>query len=54
MSIENVKSNLKRHIDKLHEDIRNHVCEKCGYSAPIRKGSLEAVHEKKMSHVQSS
>ena len=53
MSMENVKSNLKRHIDKLHKDIRNHVCKKCGYTASIRKGSLEKVHEKKMSRVQS-
>ena len=48
-----LRSNLKQHIDKLHEDIRNHVCEKCGYTASIRKGSLEAVHENKRSHVQS-
>ena len=48
-----MESNLKRHINELHEDIRNHVCKKCGYTASIRKGSLEAVHENKMSHVQS-
>ena len=47
MSMENVKSNLKRHIDELHEDTRNHVCEKCGDTATIRKGSHEGVHEKK-------
>ena len=51
--MENVKSNLKRHMDELHKDIRNHVCKKCGLIASIRKGSLEEVHENKMSHVQS-
>ena len=48
-----MESNLKRHINELHEDIRNHVCKKCRYTASIRKGSLEAVHEKKLSQVQS-
>ena len=55
MSLENVESDLKRLIDKLHEDFRNQVGEDCGYTytASIRKGSLKAIHEKKITPVQS-
>jgi len=48
------KSNLKQHIETVHENIRKHVCKQCGYAASGKsnlKQHIESVHEKKKDHV---
>ena len=45
---------LKRHIEAVHEKIKNHVCRECGYAASRKdalKHHIEAVHENIKNHV---
>ena len=36
-----LQTNLKRHVDAVHKDLRGHICKECGYAAS-QKATLNA------------
>ena len=48
------KGGLKKHLEAVHEKIKNHVCKLCGYAASAKSTlniHINAVHEKLRNHV---